>query len=211
MPNVFFTSDLHFGHKNIIRFDNRPFSSVEEMDSELIARWNRKVEADDLVYVLGDISWYNDSKTSELFHRLNGHKVLVKGNHDRVHGQVRKEFDEVTDYKEITLEGNKHVILCHYPIVFFNRHHYGAYMFYGHVHNSHEWQMTDNYRRELEQLDIKCNMYNVGVMVNNYEPVTFEEVIQNYDRCKETMHGFVANWTSDKGKAGDVSDGGRNG
>lgn len=67
MPNVFFTSDLHFGHKNIIRFDNRPFFSVEEMDKTLIENWNRKVSADDTVYVLGDISWYNDEKTTEIF------------------------------------------------------------------------------------------------------------------------------------------------
>ena len=174
--NVYFTSDLHFGHKNIIRFDNRPFTSVEEMDEVLIRNWNKKVKEDDLVYILGDISWYNDAKTCEIFERLNGRKVLIKGNHDRVHGKIKNYFEEITDYKEITLPGNKHITLCHYPIVFFNRHHYGAFMFYGHVHNSHEWQMTENYKFELEQLDICCNMFNVGTMVHNYEPVTFEEI-----------------------------------
>ena len=98
MPNVFFTSDLHFGHKNIIRFDNRPFFSVEEMDKTLIENWNRKVSEDDTVYILGDISWYNDEKTTEIFAGLNGHKILIKGNHDRVHGKVRKVFEEITDY-----------------------------------------------------------------------------------------------------------------
>lgn len=176
--SIFFTSDLHFGHANIIRFDNRPFTSVEEMDAELIRRWNNKVSPNDTVYILGDISWYNDQKTSEIISSLNGHKILIKGNHDRVHGKVRHCFDEITDYKEIVLEGNKHITLCHYPIVFFNRHHYGSYMFYGHVHNSHEWNMTENYKFELEQLDIKCNMFNVGCMIWNYEPVTFEEVIK---------------------------------
>ena len=174
---IFFTSDLHFGHKNIIRFDNRPFLSVEEMDETIINRWNSKVSEEDLVYILGDISWYNDETTVELINRLKGRKVLIKGNHDRVHGKVRHCFEEITEYKEITLD-DKHIVLCHYPIVFFNRHHYGAYMFYGHVHNSHEWQMTKNYRYELEQLDIKCNMYNVGCMVWNYEPVTFDEIVE---------------------------------
>ena len=180
--SIFFTSDLHFGHANIIRFDNRPFTSVEEMDAELIRRWNNKVSHDDMVYILGDISWYNDQKTSEIISSLNGHKILIKGNHDRIHGKVRHYFDEITDYKEITLEGNKHITLCHYPIVFFNRHHYGSYMFYGHVHNSHEWKMTENYKYELEQLDIKCNMFNVGCMIWNYEPVTFEEVISQQSK-----------------------------
>ena len=54
--NVYFTSDLHFGHKNIIRYDHRPFSSVQEMDAELIRRWNNKVKDEDLVYILGDVS-----------------------------------------------------------------------------------------------------------------------------------------------------------
>ncbi len=204
MPNVFFTSDLHFGHKNIIRFDNRPFFSIEEMDRTLIENWNRKVSEDDTVYVLGDISWYNDEKTTEIFAGLNGHKILIKGNHDRVHGKVRKVFEEITDYKEISLNGNK-IVLCHYPIIFFNRHHYGAYMFYGHVHNSHEWQMTDNYRYELEQLDVKCNAYNVGVMVQNYEPVTFEEVLANYETHRKMTMGVQSEWTSDKEKANECS------
>lgn len=174
--NVFFTSDLHFFHKNVIRFDNRPFTSVEDMNEALIRNWNRKVKNDDLVYILGDISWGNDEETCEIFARLNGRKVLIKGNHDKIRGNIKNYFEEITDYKEITLPGNKCVVLCHYPIVFFNKHHYGAFMFYGHVHNSHEWQMTENYKFELEQLDIRCNMFNVGTMIHNYEPVTFEEI-----------------------------------
>lgn len=201
MPNIFFTSDLHFGHNNIIRFDNRPFNSVEEMDKALIANWNRKVKDEDTVYVLGDISWYKDEKTVEIFQMLKGHKILIKGNHDRLHGKIKYCFDEIYDYKEITLPGNIHITLCHYPITFFNRHHYGSYMFYGHVHNSHEWQMTDNYRRELGELDIQCNMYNVGVMVNNYEPVTFDEVLRNYEQYKVLIHQTPREWTSDKDKA----------
>lgn len=205
MPKVLFTSDLHFGHKNILRFDNRPFTSVEEMDEALIRNWNAKVSDEDTVYVLGDISWYNDETTAKIFNSLKGHKILIKGNHDRVHGQVRRCFDEIADYKEITLDGNKHIVLCHYPITFFNRHHYGSYMFYGHVHNSHEWQMVDNYRYELEQLDIKCNAYNVGVMVQNYEPVTFEEVLENYAKHRQMIEAGSPEWTSDKEKANERS------
>lgn len=199
MPKIFFTSDLHFGHKNIIRFDNRPFTSVEEMDQALIRNWNAKVSEEDTVYVLGDISWHSDAKTFEIFNLLHGHKILIKGNHDRVHGKVRHCFDEISDYKEIDVDGHK-IVLCHYPIIFFNRHHYGAYMFYGHVHNSHEWQMTDNYRYELEQLDIKCNIYNVGVMVQSYEPVTFEEVLANYEVARKMPAEVVSMRTQTKEK-----------
>lgn len=200
MPKIFFTSDLHFGHKNIIRFDNRPFSTVEEMDEALIRNWNAKVSDEDTVYVLGDISWYNDAKTSEIINSLHGHKILIKGNHDRVHGKVRFCFEEITDYKEIDVNGHK-ITLCHYPTSTDIITVHLAYMFYGHVHNSHEWQMTDNYRYELEQLDVKCNAYNVGVMVQNYEPVTFEEVLANYETHRKMTTGCVSEWTSDKEKA----------
>lgn len=173
---IFFTSDLHFGHKNIIRFDNRPFATVEEMDQTLINNWNKKVKSEDLVYILGDISWYSDKQTAEIMNQLSGRKILIKGNHDRVHGQVKRCFEEITDYKEIIIGGN-HIVLCHYPIIFFNRHHYGSYMFYGHVHNSHEFNMTQSFQSDVERLDIRCHMFNVGTMLWNFEPVTFEEII----------------------------------
>ena len=84
MSKVFFTSDLHFGHTNVITFDKRPFSSVEEMDKELIKRWNKKVEKGDLVYVLGDMIWKSSNNDAEnLIKSLNGQIILIKGNHDR--------------------------------------------------------------------------------------------------------------------------------
>ena len=79
---VFFTSDLHFGHANVIRFDGRPFETVEEMNEELIRRWNAKVDKGDLVYVLGDMIWRMQDCAS-VIRRLNGQIILIKGNHDR--------------------------------------------------------------------------------------------------------------------------------
>ena len=175
---IYFTSDLHFGHNNVIRFDNRPFAMVEEMDGELIRRWNNKVKSDDIVYILGDISWYNSDKTCEILSRLNGQKHLIKGNHDRINSDIRKNFYSVSDYKEIKVD-DKDVVLCHYPITFFNKHHYGSYHLYGHVHNSHEWNFVESVKRQLEELDIKCNMFNVGCMLWNYEPVSLEEIVNS--------------------------------
>ena len=81
---VFFTSDLHFGHANVIEFDNRPFATVEEMDSELIRRWNEKVGKGDLIYVLGDMIWKTrNGDAKNLIRSLNGQIILIKGNHDR--------------------------------------------------------------------------------------------------------------------------------
>ena len=81
---IFFTSDLHFGHENVLRFDNRPFETVEEMDDELIKRWNDKVGKGDLVYVLGDLIWKTATNEAiRIIKRLNGQIILIKGNHDR--------------------------------------------------------------------------------------------------------------------------------
>lgn len=184
--SVFFTSDLHFGHKNVIRFDNRPYTTVEEMDADLIARWNAKVGKGDTVYILGDFSWYGTDKTRDILNSLNGKKFLIRGNHDRTHG-LEKYFEDICDYKELRLQDGNMITLCHYPIPFFNRHHYGAYMLYGHVHNSQEWNMTESYRRALQELDIPCEMYNVGCMVRNYEPVTLAEILAQGAYSKETQ------------------------
>ena len=81
MGKIFFTSDLHFGHENVIRFDNRPFETVEEMNAELVRRWNAKVSNGDLVYVLGDMIWKsNHGEAEKLIKSLNGQIILIKGN-----------------------------------------------------------------------------------------------------------------------------------
>ena len=176
---IYFTSDLHLFHKNVLNFDNRPFTTIEEMDEELIKRWNNKVKDEDTVYVLGDISWYNDEKTCELLGRLKGHKRLIKGNHDRISANLRKHFYSIDDYKEIKVDGID-VVLCHYPITFFNKHHYGSYMLYGHVHNSHEWNFVESIKRQLEELDIKCNMFNCFCGLYNYYPVSLSEITDKW-------------------------------
>ena len=78
----YFISDLHFGHENCLVFDNRPFKSIEEHDATIIKNWNDVVGMDDDVYLLGDISWYNATKTIEIFNQLNGRIHLIRGNHD---------------------------------------------------------------------------------------------------------------------------------
>ena len=82
MPTVYFTADPHFGHANIIRYENRPFASVEEMDRELIRRWNETVTPEDTVYLLGDFSFYGKEKSAEILAALQGQIRLVMGNHD---------------------------------------------------------------------------------------------------------------------------------
>lgn len=179
MPEIFFTSDLHFGHKNVIRYDNRPFANVDEMDEAIITRWNQRVSDADTVYVLGDVSWYNLDRTREYVCRLRGHKHLIVGNHDRIRPDSPCGFESVREYAKLYPDKNTQLVLSHYPIHFFDRHHYGAIMLYGHVHNSQEWNVTLNWQRELQRLGITCNMYNVGTMIWGYKPVTLDEIIND--------------------------------
>lgn len=187
MGKTFFISDLHFGHKNILSFDNRPFSSIEEHDKFLINSWNNKVGIDDDVWILGDISWHNPTKTIEIFNQLNGIKHLCKGNHDSKllkNRQVQNLFVEICDYKEIQIENGVGIVLCHYPIPCYNNHFYGWYHLYGHVHSSFEWNMMERNRYEMTELYNKtCKMYNVGCMMPymNFEPKTLTEIGDSYN------------------------------
>ena len=183
MGKTFYIADLHFGHKNCLAYDNREFPSIEEHDEYLISRWNSVVGIDDDVWILGDISWHNATKTLKIFNRLNGTKHLCIGNHDSRllrNQDIRKLFIEIVDYKEIQLTDKIGVVLSHYPIPCFNKHYYGWYHFYGHVHTSFEWNMMKQVKYEMEALyDKPCNMYNVGCMVPymNYTPKTFEDIV----------------------------------
>lgn len=177
----FYIADTHFGHHNILRYDNRPFDNVSKMDEVLIDRWNDVVGDDDTVYILGDFSWYKEKETLKILECLSGYKVLVKGNHDRISPQISRQFTKVCDYLEIN-DGSTRVIMSHYPMPFWNGQFRDSVHLYGHVHNSHQWNVCQSLRRELQQLqDIPMRMYNVGCMMEyiDYTPRTLEEIIGN--------------------------------
>lgn len=95
---IYFTSDTHFGHANVIGYCGRPFALVEEMDEELIRRWNARVQPSDVVYHLGDFAFKSREFAAGICRRLLGHKVLVRGNHDRSAAKMFEVgFDEVHD------------------------------------------------------------------------------------------------------------------
>ena len=116
---VFFTSDLHLGHRNIIRLCNRPFSSIDEMDECLIEKWNKKVTNADTVYILGDLMFRNEKPPEEYLRQLRGKKHLIIGNHDR---EWIKKYDlsswfESTNNLLYTTDGKHQLTLCHYPMM----------------------------------------------------------------------------------------------
>lgn len=181
MSKIFYTSDLHFGHFNAIRFDDRPWSTTAEMDEGLVEKWNKKVAPEDTVYILGDISWYRDvSKTVELIGRLNGKKILIKGNHDRIKkSEVVACFEKIVDYLEVK-DGEYNLVLCHYPILFYKNQRYGWIHLYGHLHTGVDENLCQEMISLLKSKGLKTNMYNVGTMLWNFEPVTLEEILRKY-------------------------------
>ena len=113
---IYYIADMHFGHTNVLRFDNRPFSDTAQMDDTLIQNWNGRVTSDDTVYVLGDAFWKNEENSIQIMERLRGHKHLIQGNHDRVKGKLRFYWESITQYAEVNDE-NRLVILSHYNYV----------------------------------------------------------------------------------------------
>lgn len=168
-PAIWFTADHHFGHANILRHCNRPFGSVEEMNETLVARWNRVIGPQDVVYHLGDIFWMPSGEAQALRRRLNGRICLVRGNHDRTADSIKTCFEWVKDYYELKVEdtdvvgGWQRVVLFHYAMRVWNRRHYGAWHLFGHSHGTLP--------------DIPGSLaIDVGVDCHNFTPIPYEKV-----------------------------------
>lgn len=187
MGKNFYISDLHMGHGNVIKFDNRPFCTVAEMDQALIDNWNSVVTNVDTVYILGDFCWDKEDRWIEILKQLRGNKQLIKGNHDLKNpsAQLKCMFQDIKDYKEITDNG-KHVIMSHYPIPFYKAdYNPKTYMLYGHVHTTIENDFMEHLKKYIYINDQRgnsahqCQMYNVGCMMPwmDYTPRTLDEII----------------------------------
>jgi calcineurin-like phosphoesterase family protein len=170
----FYTSDLHIGHKNIIAFDNRPFSNLDDMHETIINNWNSVVTKSDDVYILGDFAWRNNIGL-EVLKQLKGNKHLILGNHDRLNSEMSKYFVSVKDY-EIVKDGDKHIVLFHFPIAHWQNADYGYIHLYGHIHAARDSRPFEEYKMAMLKRDIPYECYNVGCMLWDYKPVTLEQI-----------------------------------
>ncbi len=193
---IYYISDVHFGHRRMLAsdgLDRRPFASLDEMHQVLKDRWNARVTNGDDVYVLGDMAWGESEEAIAWIATLRGRKHLVVGNHDDLGDlRLRQLYTEIVPYKEIVdrvAAETRHVVLSHYPIMFWNRQHmerWGGGMqkawaihLYGHVHASREESF---YQMFLERLNkrhgIRCIARNVGCMMPwmDYTPRTLAEI-----------------------------------
>ena len=176
---IFFTSDTHFGHANIIKYCKRPFASIEENNQEIIRRWNEKVPEDGIVFHLGDVGFGNRSDTDEILRQLNGTIYLVIGNHDLRHVITDHawRFEKMSFQMNIKI-GKRHIILNHYPMLAYSgawRGEDATYQLFGHVHTS---PYTDEGLDQQRMKYLFTSQYDVGVDNNDFTPVSWAEVNQ---------------------------------
>lgn len=180
----YYIGDTHWFHDNALAYDNRPFKDAEENNKVIVDNINNACSPYDDLWLLGDISHGNVTKTIELLKQLNPALHLCVGNHDRrflKNKQFRDCFVEICDYKELDIDNGKKLILCHYPIVAFNGQFRGNVHLYAHVHNTPQWNMIEHFKRttEEERGNGSCRMFNTGCMIDyiNYVPRTLEEIL----------------------------------
>ena len=171
---VWFTSDTHFYHLNIIRFCSRPFGSIEEMNDELVRRWNETVPPDGVVFHLGDFAFGGPKEWTDILSRLNGRIFLVLGNHDMRHLKqgVMERFAYVSQQMTIRV-GRQPIVLNHHPFLTYGGARRDVWQLFGHVHSG----PLSREGKDLSRLDILLpRQYDVGVDNNDYRPVSFAKV-----------------------------------
>ena len=169
---IFFTADLHLGHKVPIELGGRPFSSVEEEAEIFIKNINETCGPKDDLYILGDFAYrISDEEADEYLSKINAKVHMIVGNHDRKTKYNPDLLIERTDYARIKYD-HQIFILFHYPIEFWDRQRYGSFMLHGHIHAdaSYNQRMHDKGLRK----------YDVGVDANNFRPVSIEYILDYF-------------------------------
>lgn len=189
MSQIWFTSDQHFGHRNIIKYSNRPFRDVDHMTTELINRHNSAVAKEDTVWHLGDFA-LDEKLVKPLLSKLNGVHHLISGNHDRCHSchsrstsaKRRYEsygFKEIYEQIMLDLPPLGEVMLCHMPYEGDSRENLrymefrpkdeGKLLLHGHVHE--KWRFRN-------RIDTSLSLINIGVDQWNYTPVSTDQIAE---------------------------------
>ena len=168
-----YISDLHFGHKDIINFDHRPFRDVDEMDHCLIKLWNSRVQKSDDVYIVGDFACDNEKPEQWYLRQLKGNKHLIIGNHDDklLKNDEAMSYFKSTDSLLYLTDQDRKIVLCHYPMTEWRESSCGSYLVYGHIHSKKDemFDLIKTYKNTL----------NASACINNYTPGSINELIRN--------------------------------
>ena len=175
MSKTYFSADLHFGHRNIIKYCKRPFENEGHMDKVMIGQWNRTVGPKDTVYCLGDFTMLRDTGFDEvckIIEQLNGYIKLIWGNHDhrKLWGRLPTKYPDKIEllgpHIEINVDGHDFT-LCHYAHQVWNRSHFGSFHLFGHTHGT-----LEGIGKSLDVgVDEKYKRFN------NWAPFSVEEIV----------------------------------
>lgn len=181
-----YIADLHFGHEKVIGFDNRPFTSVAEMDAEMIKRWNESANKRDEIYIVGDFAYRSDHEYSWYLSKLNGKKHLIIGNHDYriLKDEKAQSYFESIHHMISVKDDNREVILFHYPILEWKGYFRGSLHIFGHIHEASH--------RMYDYICNQPNMLNAGASIIDYRPATLQELIHYNLRYKEKLKEEIA-------------------
>lgn len=171
---VWFTSDTHFGHENIIRYCNRPFRNAEEMNAELILRWRETVPEDGIVFHLGDFAHGNARLWNDILSALTGRKYLILGNHDMkaLRQGYMGRFEHVAQQMTIRV-GGQAIVLNHNPFLCYGSSYRDVWQLFGHVHSGPASHTGLDHPRFKMLFPLQ---YDVGVDNNDFRPISFAEV-----------------------------------
>ena len=211
---IWFTSDTHFFHRNILKFqkerreimgitdDMSDSEMIEKQNEWIINMWNSTVDKHDHIYILGDVSFGTTEETRVLLEKLHGKKHLIVGNHDKSCNGLENYFVSVSQIKEFPikkhqydfLEENIYLVLCHFPMIAWNRRLHGSWMIHGHIHGGYD---AENIKSEELRVDI-----GLDSKIANFGLVSLEQLYK-FMKDKIAEKGFTdfekyIEWKSDK-------------
>lgn len=169
---IYFISDTHFNHANIIKYCNRPFKTIQEMNEAIIKNWNSIVTSTDIIYHLGDLALGRKEQIENIINKLNGKKYIVRGNHDRLGVKTYEELGfNVLKNAPIELEEYK-ILLSHIPVPdkqipkgFINLH--------GHMHDKKLYECIEKYDSKLYSIE---KHINISCDVTDFRPISLQEI-----------------------------------
>jgi calcineurin-like phosphoesterase family protein len=163
MANIWFTADFHLNHSNILRYCDRPFPNVEEMNQGILDQINRWVKTNDILYFLGDFCMGSKARAVEFRRQIHCKTIFaLPGNHDKQARKLTQEFRWLDNLSEISISRQR-IVLCHYAMRVWNHSSHGAWHLYGHSHG------------RLPDVPSSCSM-DVGVDTHDFCPWHFEEI-----------------------------------
>ena len=188
---TFFVSDLHFYHKNIIKYSDRPWDHIHDMNDDIVDNWNAMVKKDDAIYILGDLAFCGTTKLNLILDRLNGRKYLIKGNHDPKQVRNNAHFEWVKDTYELKVN-DKTIFLSHYSHKVWPNSHRGNWHLFGHSHGNLVDMSMKSFDVGVDALANRLSFLNeTDNLKEYYRPMSFMEVameMSNHAQVKLDHH-----------------------